>query len=122
MILRSSEVEKVIQYYFSKYKSENCYKLQSRIRDTFAGASKYVIQEWINSNQKHCESHPIFEIRNQLQPIIAKSPTDVCQIDLVIMEKRPSKGYNNKTYSYILNVMEVFSPYIFLKSLQSGES
>ena len=30
MVLRSSEVEKGIQYYFSKYKGENCNKLHSR--------------------------------------------------------------------------------------------
>ena len=46
---------------------------------------------------------------------------DVCQIDLVIIEKRPSKGYNNKIYLYILIVMDVFSRYIFLKPLQSKE-
>ena len=61
MILGSSEVEKVIQYYFSKCKGENCYKLYSRIRESFAGVSKHVIPEWINSNRKHCENHPIFE-------------------------------------------------------------
>ena len=46
----------------------------------------------------------------------------VCQIDLLILEKHPSKGYNNKKYFYILNVMDVFSRYIFLKPLQSKES
>ena len=110
MVLRSSEVEKVIQHYFSKYKGENCYKLHSRIRDSFAGVSWHVIQEWINSNRKHCESHPIFDNKDPLQPITAKSPMDVCcQIDLVIMAKHPSKGYYNKTYFYILNEMDVFS-------------
>ena len=122
MILGSSEVEKVIQFHFSKYKGENCCKLHSRISNNFAGASKHVIQEWINSNRKHCESHPMFENKDPLQPIIAKSHIDVCQIDLVIMEKRPSKGYNNKIYFYILNVMDIFSRYIFLKPLQSKES
>ena len=117
MILRSSEVEKVIQYYFPKYKGENCYKLHSRIRDSFAGVSKHVIQEWINFNRKHCENHPIFENKDPPQPIIAKSPMDVCQIDLMIMEKRPSKRCNNKTYFYVLHVMDVFSQYIFLKPL-----
>ena len=43
MTLRSSEVEKVIQYYLSKYKGENSYKLHSWIRDSFAELSKYVI-------------------------------------------------------------------------------
>ena len=42
---------------------------------------------------------------------------DVCQIDLVVMEKHPSKGYSNKTYFNILNVMDVFSRYISLKPL-----
>ena len=56
IVLRSSQVEKVIQYYFSKYKGESCYKLRSQIRDRFAGVSKHVIQEWINSNRRHCES------------------------------------------------------------------
>ena len=73
-------------------------------------------------NRKHCEIHPIFEIKDPLQPIIAKSPMNVCQIDLVIMEKHPLKGYNNKTYFYILDVMDLFSRYIFLKPLQSKES
>ena len=122
MVLRSSEVEKVIQYYLAKYKGANCYKLHSRTRDSFAGVSKNVIQDWINSNRKHCESHKIFENKDPLQPIIAKSPMDVCQIDLVIMEKHPSKEYNNKTYFYILNVMDVFSRYIILKPLQPKES
>ena len=79
-------------------------------------------KELINSDRKHCQSHPIFENKYLLQPIIAKSPMDVCQIDLVIMEKHPSKGYNNKTYFCILNVIDVFSRYIFLKPLQSKES
>ena len=122
MVLRSSEVEKVIQHYFSKYKGENCSKLHSRIRDSFAGASKHVIQEWTNSNRKHCESHSSFENKDPLQTIIAKSSMDMCQIDLVIMEKHPSKGYNNKTYFCILNVIDVFSRYIFLKPLESKES
>ena len=69
-------------------------------------------------NRKHCESHPIFKIKDPLQPIIAKSPMNVCQIDLVIMEKHSLKEYNNKTYFYILNV----SRYILLKPLQSKES
>ena len=47
---------------------------------------------------------------------------DVCQTDLVIMEKHPPKRYSNKTYFYILTVMDVFSRYIFLKPLQSKES
>ena len=47
---------------------------------------------------------------------------DVCQIDLVIMEKHISREYNDKTYFYILNVMDVFTRYIFLKPLQSKES
>ena len=89
MVLRSSEVEKVIQYYFSKYKGENCYKLHSRICDSFAGVSKHVILEWINSNRKHCESHAIFENEDPLQSIIANSPMNVCQIDLVMIEKCP---------------------------------
>ena len=46
---------------------------------------------------------------------------DVCQIDLVIIEKLPSKGYN-KTYFCILNVMDIFFRQIFLKPLQSKES
>ena len=41
---------------------------------------------------------------------------DVYQIDLMIMEKRPSKGYSNKIYFYILYVMDVFSRYIFFKA------
>ena len=47
---------------------------------------------------------------------------NVCQIDLVIMEKHPSKRHNKKTYFYILNVIDVFSRYIFLKPPQSQES
>ena len=91
IVLRSSEVEKVIQYYLPKYKGENCYKLHLRIRDSFAGVSKYVIQEWINSNRKHCESYPIFENKDRLQPIIAQSPMDMCQTDLMMSEKRSIK-------------------------------
>ena len=45
-------------------------------------------------NRKHCESHPIFKIKDPLQPVIAKSPMNVSQIDLVIMEKHPLKEYN----------------------------
>ena len=79
-----------------------------------------MIQKWINSNRKHYESHPIFENKDRLQPIIAKSPMNVCQTGMVIMEKHPSKGYNNKTYSYILNVMDVFSRCLFLTVFRVG--
>ena len=79
-----------------------------------------MIQKWINSNRKHYESHPIFENKDRFQPIIAKSPMNVCQTGMVIMEKHPSKGYNNKTYSYILNVMDVFSRCLFLTVFRVG--
>ena len=124
MILRSSEVGKVIQYYFSKYEGGNYCKLHSRIRHSFAGVRKHVIHEWTNPNRKHREFQKqlIFENKDPLQPSIAKSPIDVCQIALVIMEKRPSIEYNNKPCFYILYVIDVFCRYIFLKPLQSKES
>ena len=121
--------------YFKKFRSWKSYSillleiqrwkllnLHSRTRDSFAGVSKHVIQEWIDSKWKYCESHQVFENKDPLPPIIAKSTIDVCQTDLVIMEKRPSKGHSNKTYICILNVMGVFSRCIFLKPLQSKES
>ena len=83
---------------------------------------KNVIQNWINLNRQHCEKHPIFQKKDCLKPVVAESPMDICLIDLVVMEKNPSKDKSNKICQYIRNILNVFSRFVFLMPLRTKET
>ena len=61
-----------------------------------------------NCDCQHCEKHPIFQNKDCLKLVVAENPMDICQTDLVVMEKNPSKDKSNKICQYILNILDVF--------------
>ena len=46
---------------------------------------------------------------------------DICQIDLLVMEKNPSKDKSNKICQYVLNILDFFSRFVFLTPLRTKE-
>ena len=117
-----SEVPTIISAFYKKYKGEGARKLSGRIRKTFTGISRERIQSWINSNKDHCKRNPIFDNKDPLQPVIEHETMNRIQIDLVIMENKPSISPDGITYRYILSVLDIFSRFLFLRPLQSKES
>ena len=104
--------------FYHKYKGENSFKILMRIREPFAGISKYRIQSFINQNMENCSKYPIFSNKEDFKPIIAKQQMERCQIDLIVFEKKPSKDENGNMYKYVLSCLDVFSRYIFLQRLK----
>ena len=84
------DTEKIIAYFYAKFKGENSLKLWHRINERYTGISQRVIQSWINSNEEHCLQNPIFSNWEELQPIVAIEPMERLQVDLVTMESVPS--------------------------------
>ena len=70
-----------------RYQGENFFKLFHRIRETYVGISKEVIQSWIYSNEEHSIRNPIFSNRGDLKPIIATKPMERIQICILHSSK-----------------------------------
>ena len=76
----------------------------------------------MNSNHQHCVKHPIFQNKDCLKPFVAENPMDICQTDLMVMEKSTSKDKSNEFRQYILNILDVFSRFVFPMPLRTKES
>ena len=110
IIPKTSEVYAIIRSYYEKHKGENCHRLIERRRGNFARIRRNTIQNWINSNRQHCKKHPIFQNKDCLKPVVAENPMNICQIDLVVMEKNPSKDKSNKICQYIQDFFSHVTP------------
>ena len=60
IVVAKKEMDSIMRHFYERYKRENTFKLSHRIRETYVGISKEVIQSWINSNEEHFIRNPIF--------------------------------------------------------------
>ena len=121
IVPRRTDVERIISFYYDKYKGENAFKLFVRISNHFVGISRERIQDWINHQPRHFKLKPKFSNKEKLRPVIAHRPWQIVQVDLVDFTAFPSRS-NSKRYSYVLAVLDVFSRYLILNPLLKKES
>ena len=85
IVPRRDEVDDIISFFYNAFKGEGARKLFPRIRRHYTGISIKRIQKWLNSNEDHFKTNPIFSNKPPLTPVISKSVQGCNQIDLVDM-------------------------------------
>lgn len=114
---RQSDVPEIIKMYLSDTSYENALKLHEKIKQIYAGISRAAIQGVINKDPQHAQVAPKFLNKPQSRPIEAIRPMEINQADLVNMTAYAViKG--EKTFRFILSVIDVFSRFLWLVPLQ----
>ena len=118
---RKDEVDDIISFFYNAFKGEGARKLFPRIRRHYPGISIQRIQKWLNSNEDHFKTNPIFSNKPPLTPVISKSVQGCNQIDLVDMRSM-AVSTNGTKYNYVLSALGVFSRYLWLRPLSVKNS
>ena len=116
---RKDEVDDIISFFYNAFKGEGARKLFPRIRRHYTGISIKRIQKWLNSNEDHFKTNPIFSNKPYLTPVISKIVQGCNQI----VDMRAMAVLTNGTqYNYVLSVLDVFSRYLWLQPLSGKNS
>jgi len=118
ILLRHSEVDKVINLYYERCKGDGARKLYKTITQIYCGLSERKIQAALNRSTKRQELKPTFSNKPPLKPVQASSVWKQVQADLVSMEHMPS-AVGETTYKYVLSVIDVFSHFLILRPVAS---
>ena len=121
IVPQKGEIDKIVSFFYHTYKGEGARKIQPRIKRFYTGISIKQIQKWLNSNENHFKTNPIFGNKPPLSPVVSKTVQGCNQIDLVDMRSM-SVAKDGVEYNYILSLLDVFSRFLELRPLSSKNS
>ena len=121
IVPQKGEIDKIVSFFYHTFKDEDARKIQPGIKRFYTGISIKRIQKWLNSNENHFKTNPIFSNRPPLSPVVSKTVQGCNQIDLVDMRSM-SVTKDGVEYNYILSLLDVFSRFLELRSLSSKDS
>ena len=121
IVPQKGENDKIISFFYHTYKGEGARKIQRRIKRFYTGISIKRIQKWLNSNENHFKTNPIFSNKPPLSPVVSKTVQGFNQIDLVDMRSM-SVAKDGVEYNYILSLLDVFSRFLELRPLSNKDS
>ena len=73
IVSRKDEVDDIISFFYNAFKGEGARKLFPRIGRHYTGISIKRIQKWLNSNEDHFKTNPIFSNKLPLTPVTSKT-------------------------------------------------
>ena len=118
ILLRHSEVDRVINLYYELCKWDGARKLYKTITQVYCGLSERKIQSTLNRSTKRQELKPSFTNKPPLKPVQASNVWKQVQADLVSMEHMPCT-VGETTYKHVLSVIDVFSRFLILRPVAS---
>ena len=121
IVPQKGEIDKIVSFFYHTYKGEGARKIQPRIKRFYTGISIKRIQKWLNSNENHFKTNPIFSNKPPLSPVVSKTVQGCNQIDLVDLRSM-SVAKDGVEYNYILSLLDVFSRFLELRPLSSKDS
>ena len=121
IVPKKGEIDKIVSFFYHTYKGEGGRKIQPRIKRFYTGISIKRIQKWLNSNENHFKTNPIFSNKPPLSPVVSKTVQGCNQIDVVDIRSM-SVTKDGVEYNYILSLLDVFSRFLELRPLSSKDS
>ena len=121
IVLKASEKNPCIQFYYDRCKAESARKLKRRIDTAFCGVSEREIQLFINNCKRSQQVKGKFENKAKLKPVTAKRVWTQVQIDLMSMTDMPVI-IEKKKYQWILSCIDIFSRYLVLRPIHSKDT
>ena len=83
IVPQKGEIDKIVSFFYHTYKGDGARKIQPRIKRFYTGISIKRIQKWLNSNENHFKTNPIFSNKPPLSAVVSKTVQGCNQIDLV---------------------------------------
>ena len=111
----------IVDKAFKAAKSAVIKKLRLRTAENVAGLSEKRISRITGKKLSYKVHNAGFRKKAVPCPVQAKQVQSQHQVDLVDIQKCPAE-WKGKLYKYILSLMDVFSRYYWLKSLESKSS
>ena len=121
VILKKSEVESLVKSYYKSTKGEGARTLKKNMENIYSGTGKKPIYNVLNRMKEQQQLRPMFKNKAPLKPVATKTVQERNQIDLVNMSSI-AITIEDKTHKYILSVIDIFSRYLHLRSLESKDS
>ena len=121
-LVRLSDMNNVVADKFRRTKGSGERKLVHSLKYHFVGLSKEKVQHILNPDRIHYQQNAKFCNKATLKPIRARDVQIRHQVDLMGMGEEGKVQVGNKSYRYILSVLDVFSRFVWLKAIQTKHS
>ena len=119
---RSLEINCLVADEFHRTNRSGARKVVSSLKDNFVSLSKHSVQDILNRDKLHCRRNAKFLDKAILKLIQARDVQVRHQVDLMDLGTGGSVKFQGIIYQYVLSVMNVFSRFIWLRTLQSKNS
>ena len=116
-VVKKSSIASLVAKTFDQAKAGGCKKLRNRAADGFAGLSERDILRVTNNEAKYRIHNVKFTNKATPRPVTARIIQGQHQIDLMDLSKE-AVNHNRHVYKYVLNVMDIFSRYLWLRQLE----
>lgn len=116
ILLPVDEVERCIRSFYTSTKGDGARKLKSRISAHYFGIGETKIQKFINGLDIQRQRHTRFDNKAPLKPVDATLVMERHQVDIVDLRNIPVV-IGGVRYRYVLSVLDVFSRFLWLRSL-----
>ena len=121
IVVRKSEIAPIIVTTYKETKGDGARKLKIHASHHYSGLYRSVIQTKLNAMKQPQKLRPLFQNKAPLRPVKACRLQERHRVDLVNMASMPAT-IDGDTYKYIMSVIDIFSRFVFLRSLQTKES
>lgn len=92
--------------------------LYNKLKESYTGFTELAIIEILQHSKYYHKQYPRFTNKAKPKTITEHEPGKRWQID-IINTKAQSVNFNGSTYSYILQIVDVYTRYIMPKPLQT---
>ena len=120
IVPQKGKIDKIVSFFYYTYNGEGARKIQPGIMRFYTDISIKRIQKWLNSNENHFKTNPIFSNKPPLSPVVSKTVQGCNQIDLVDLRSM-SVTKDGVEYNYILSLLNVLSRFLELRPSSSKD-
>ncbi|KAH3783153.1 hypothetical protein DPMN_161081 [Dreissena polymorpha] len=120
-VLVKEDLPRFVEKMFMENKGCGARVIYNKLKVNYTGFSEQAILEILYNSKYYHEKYPRFTNKPKPKTITEEEPGKRWQIDIINM-KNQSVSYKGSTYSYILQVVDVYSRYVMPKPLKTKSS
>ena len=117
IVVKKEQVNDILKSHYNEYPSSGILSFYKNVTRKYANITRNEVKEFLQTVPEYM----LTKNQNYIQskPIIEKAPNLRWQIDLIDMSMYAKQ---NKNYNYILNCIDVYSRYCFLRLLKKKDA
>ena len=121
IILKTNEMEAVVSNFVELSKGEGACKVSNRIKQIYTAPGREFCNKFMKKLREKQVLKPILTNEDPQKTIVARSPMERHQIDLINMSAYASE-IGGKVYKYILSIIDIFTRFLWLIPLENAQS